>query len=244
MPSILSDLFADCQRANLPGLMWALLTGSLLALTLGLRHAAEPDHLAAVSTIVAERRGRRAAVRGAVWGLGHTLSLCLVGALLLALRASLPGRIDDLFELVVALTLLWLGARSLGRAVADRGGPATAHAHGSHRHSHGGPADHLHLGGYTVARRPLVVGLLHGLAGTGALTALAMPSLGSGLWFLLLFGLGATLGMALLCGLAGAALRALFTSPRGRAFALGGAGALSLALGLFKGWPLVLRLLA
>ncbi len=220
--------------------MLALLTGSLLALALGVRHSMEPDHLAAVSTIVAERRGRRAAAQGAAWGLGHTLALLAIGGVLLLARRGLPERIDDALECVVALTLLYLGARAIGRAVDRGGGPVHAHAHGGTSHQHAGPSDHVHLAGWTLARRPLVVGLLHGLAGSGALTALAMPSLGSGMWFLFCFGLGAMAGMALLCGLAGLALGRLRGSAR---WLLGGAGMLSLILGLIKGWPLTLRLL-
>jgi hypothetical protein len=224
--------------------MLALFTGSLLALALGVRHSIEPDHLAAVSTIVAERRGRRAAVQGAAWGLGHTLSLLAIGAVLLVLRRTLPGRLDDALEWVVALTLLVLGARAVRRAAQAGGhGPVASHAHGGRPHAHAGPSDHVHLGGWTLARRPLVVGLLHGLAGSGALTALAMPTLGSGLWFLLCFGLGAMAGMALLCGLAGLALGRLF-SRRGARWLIGGAGVLSLVLGVMKGWPLTIRLLS
>jgi hypothetical protein len=224
--------------------MLALLTGSLLALALGVRHSIEPDHLAAVSTLVAERHGKRAAAQGAAWGLGHTVALLAIGALVLLLRRSLPSRIDDALEWVVAATLLVLGARALRRA-ARLGcqGEMSAHAHGPRRHAHAGPVDHVHLGGWTLARRPLVVGLLHGLAGSGALTALAMPSFGSGLWFLFCFGIGAMAGMALWCGLAGLALGGLL-SRRGGRWLIGGAGVLSLVLGVIKGWPLTVRLLS
>jgi hypothetical protein len=232
------------RHANLRALMVALLTGSLLALALGVRHSIEPDHLAAVSTIVAERRGRRAAVQGAAWGLGHTVSLLAIGAVLLVLRRTLPARLDDVLEWMVALTLLLLGARAIRRAAQLAcQGPVASHAHGGRPHVHAGPADHVHLAGWTLARRPLVVGLLHGLAGSGALTAIAMPTLGSGLWFLLCFGIGAMAGMALMCGLAGLALGGLF-SRRGARWLIGGAGVLSLLLGLIKGWPLTMRLLS
>lgn len=200
--------------------MLATVTAGLLAGALGLRHAFEPDHLAAVSTMVAERRGRGAWV-GAVWGLGHTLSLLCLGVALVAVRAKLPAKLDDLFELVVAATLLVLGARALLRA---RAGRVSVHRH----------------------RAPLVVGALHGLAGTGALTALVMaslPGLPAAIGFMACFGLGAIAGMAALGGAAGWALRRATRTPAWEARLLAAAGALSLLLGAVKGWPLAVRLL-
>src|SRR5690349_15955726 len=131
------------RHANLRALMVALFTGSLLALALGVRHSIEPDHLAAVSTIVAERQGRRAAVQGAAWGLGHTVSLLAIGALLLLLRRTLPSRLDDALEWLVSLTLLVLGTRAIRRA-SQLGchGPVVSHAHAGQPHVHAGPADH------------------------------------------------------------------------------------------------------
>jgi hypothetical protein len=230
--------------------MSVLLAGSLLALVLGLRHAAEPDHLAAVSTLVATDGGsdrRRGALVALLWGLGHTAAILGVGVVLHLLRREVPSRLDEGFELLVAVTLLWLGVRSLRRSIAlGRRGPARLHAHGGAAHVHPGPADHVHLGRMTLARRPLVIGLIHGLAGSGGIAALAMasmPSFASGLCFVVWFGLGATSGMVLLSGLLGLALRKTAASARGAALALGAAGALSLGLGLAKGLPLVYRLL-
>src|SRR5882762_3020941 len=94
-----------------------ILTGSALGSLLGMRHALEPDHLTAVSTLVTasagERGGVRAAMLGASWGLGHTLSLVIVGAVLVGLRAEMPARIADLFELFVAIMLVGLGVRAI-----------------------------------------------------------------------------------------------------------------------------------
>ncbi|PYQ82707.1 MAG: hypothetical protein DMG01_00415 [Acidobacteria bacterium] len=91
-----------------------LVTSSSLGSLLGMRHALEPDHLAAVSTLVAaqgdERSGYKAALLGVCWGLGHTVSLLAVGAALVVLRAEMPAYASDLFELFVALMLVGLGA--------------------------------------------------------------------------------------------------------------------------------------
>jgi ABC-type nickel/cobalt efflux system permease component RcnA len=195
-----------------------------LAMLLGLRHAAEPDHLAAVSTLVAGGgSGRRAAVTGAWWGLGHALSLLAVGALLLLARTRMPGGWENAFEGVVSAVLILLGVRSLLHA--------SRHARGiAHAHGHGEAGDHVH------EKAPLYVGLIHGLAGSGALTAIAlasMPSLARGLVFIAAFGAGAALGMALLAGLAGAAIRKLAT-PRVQVGLERLAGALSIALGLSR----------
>ncbi|HEX4353779.1 MAG TPA: hypothetical protein VHZ95_12710, partial [Polyangiales bacterium] len=160
----------------------------------------------------------------------------------------LPGTIADLFELLVAMMLLVLGARSIVRAfAAGRGGADHAHHHGSKQHSHAGIDDHVHVAAWTLGRRPLLIGLMHGLAGSGALTALAlasMPTLGSGLIYMVLFGLGSIAGMALLTGLADLPLRAL-SQRRSLTIALNAAaGTIALGLGVMWGWPLLLRLTA
>src|SRR6185295_8850298 len=91
-----------------------LVTSSGLGSLLGMRHALEPDHLAAVSTLVTDQRSRgRAALLGVCWGLGHTISLVAIGALLVVLRAEMPAAASDLFELLVALMLVALGLRAI-----------------------------------------------------------------------------------------------------------------------------------
>src|SRR3954469_18501068 len=108
-----------------------VLTGSALGSLLGMRHAFEPDHLTAVSTLVTgERSSLRAAILGASWGLGHTLSLVIVGAVLVVLRAEMPARIADIFELFVAVMLVGLGVRAI--MIAVRQGPIGA----AHTHQH------------------------------------------------------------------------------------------------------------
>jgi high-affinity nickel-transport protein len=209
-----------------------------------MRHALEPDHLAAVSTLVTDERSRsRAALLGVCWGLGHTLSLIVVGAALVLLRAEMPAFAADLFELFVAGMLIALGARAI--YIAARQGPAGpvhAHHHGPHAHVHRGAPAHIHVGRWTLARRPLIVGAIHGLAGSGALTALVLatlPTTATRIAYMLLFGLGSTVGMAALSGLLGWPL-ARAGAHRGLARGISVAvGCASIALGVVWGYPLI-----
>src|SRR5947207_256199 len=99
-----------------------LIASSGLGSLLGMRHALEPDHLAAVSTLVTgERSSAKAAWLGACWGLGHTLTLVAAGAVLVVLRAQMPASVSDAFELGVALMLVALGLRAIYQAA--RQGP-------------------------------------------------------------------------------------------------------------------------
>lgn len=201
---------------------------------LGMRHALEPDHLAAVSTLMTgERSSAKAAWLGACWGLGHTLTLMAAGALLVLLRADMPGRASDLFELCVVVLLVGFGVRALYQGASGRVALRT--------HSHATPAasSSASRGRWRVARRPFIVGAVHGLAGSGAITALvvtALPSTLTRISYLALFGIGTTLGMALLSGLLGWPLARLSGDRRtARALSLG-VGGLSTALGLL--WAL------
>src|SRR5262249_48488979 len=164
--------------------------GSLL----GIRHALEPDHLAAVSTLMTgERSSAKAAWLGACWGLGHTLTLMAAGALLVLFRADMPPQAADLFELCVVLMLVGFGMRGMYQGAWGRPARPT-HSHVKRRPPTPAPDRR-----WTVARRPLVVGAVHGLAGSGALTALVvttLPSTLTRLSYLALFGIGSTVGMA------------------------------------------------
>jgi hypothetical protein len=188
-----------------------LLTSSGLGSLLGMRHALEPDHLAAVTTLVAGHsdsdRRTSAAFLGMCWGLGHTSALIAAGAVLVVLRAEMPAAAANLFELGVALMLVGLGVRAICRASRQGpSGPVRVHHHGRLVHTHPGAPAHVHIGAWTFARRPLLVGALHGLAGSGALTALVLatlPSTAARLVYVLLFGIGSTFGMAAMSGLLG-----------------------------------------
>ena len=225
-----------------------LVTSSGLGSLLGMRHALEPDHLAAVSTLVTDEKSRhKAALLGVCWGLGHTLSLLVVGAALVLLRAEMPAFAADVFELFVALMLIGLGLRAIYLAAREGlAGPAHPHHHGHRHHVHPGAPAHVHIGTWTLARRPLLVGAVHGLAGSGALTALVLttlPSTAARLAYMMLFGLGSTVGMAALSGLLGwplARVGSHRTLARGVSAAV---GCVSIVLGVFWGYPLIGRLL-
>jgi hypothetical protein len=221
-----------------------ILTSSGFGSLLGMRHALEPDHLAAVSTLVSrERNSVKAALLGMCWGLGHTAGLVVVGAVLVVLRAELPEAIADVFELLVAIMLIVLGTRTVLQAV-RQARPAHRHPHAFAVHQHSGLPAHVHIGTWTLARRPLIVGAIHGLAGSGALTALVLttlPSTAARLSYMALFGLGSTVSMAALSGLLGwplARLGAHHAVTRSISFVV---GCMSVALGLYWGYPLVGR---
>ncbi|MBZ5515932.1 MAG: urease accessory protein UreH [Acidobacteriia bacterium] len=181
--------------------VWSTLA---LGFVLGLRHALDADHLAAVSTFVSEERNiLRSTLIGASWGMGHTASLLVFGLAVAAFRLALTPRLSQFLEFLVGCMLIFLGANVLFRLA--RGGALHVHRHThdgvehSHLHVHLGQAEHQHqhrtlrLGG-----RPFVVGVVHGLAGTAALMMLvvgALPSLLLAAGYILIFGVGSIGGM-------------------------------------------------
>lgn len=211
----------------------------LVGLVLGMRHALEPDHLAAVSTLLdgGRRRFSAAAFLGAFWGLGHTLAILGFGGVLLWMRIRLPGRAQACLEVAVAAMLAGLGARGLYRAHGLSRSPGNEHRHQGVFHSHGGEGRHVHVGPFAVGFRPLLVGLLHGLAGTGALTSLVlatMPTMTLAIAYLVSFGFGSLLGMTTLTFGAGVALQRM-ESVAARALLGTVTSLFSLAYGLYWG---------
>jgi len=201
--------------------------GVVLGLLVGLRHAFEPDHLTAVSTLVSETRGPgHGALLGVLWGLGHTISLVVVGGVLMLVGASLPPRAAVAFELGVAAMLLVLGASAIAGAL-RRAHPVAAPEHHHHR---------------PRRWRPLVVGLVHGLAGSGALTAFVfaqLPDTGARLLYIAVFGAGSIAGMAVASGVAGATLQVVARSSAVRRKISIATGMISIAIGLWWGIPLL-----
>jgi len=194
-----------------------------------MRHATDPDHVIAVSTIVSRYRATAgAAVIGALWGVGHTLTIVAVGTGIILLGWVIPPRVGLSLELSVGVMLVALGLMNLRgllpRAPAANSSPpepphtlhAHPHPHGDyvHTHVHGhDPETHPHaldatplarldrwlgrLGAYQAAR-PLVVGVVHGLAGSAAVALLVLTTIGNPSWaiaYLLIFGLGTVAGM-------------------------------------------------
>ncbi len=207
----------------------------LVGVAQGARHAFEPDHLAAVTALTTgERSSRRALWLGASWGLGHATSILVVGGALTLAGARMPAGLATAFELAVAAVLMGLGARGVYRAVQDeRGGLPAAHAHGPDTHTHSTAGEHVHLRGVPLAARPLGIGLLHGLAGTGALTAalvVDLPTVADRLLYLAVFGLGSVFGMGALTLVAAPLLERLSTRNAHRLSGLAGLGSLGVGV--------------
>jgi hypothetical protein len=209
-----------------------------------MRHALEPDHLAAVTTLVTEERStRRAALLGTAWGVGHSAALLVVGLALALFRTGMSEKLGELFEFGVALMLVALGARAIRRSIAvGISGPVTVHRHGSSAHAHASGASHVHVGRWTLATRPLLVGLVHGLAGSGSLTVLViagLPSTTARIVYIALFGFGSVLGMALVSGIAGWPLAKMARHRAAMRYVTFAAGSVSAGLGVCWGYPFV-----
>jgi ABC-type nickel/cobalt efflux system permease component RcnA len=248
--------------------MIAVLSLTLLGFFLGMRHATDPDHVIAVSTIVTRQPTIRAALLiGSLWGVGHTLTIVTVGGAIVLFTIVIPPRVGLSMEMAVALMLIVLGMwnltgileqirgfRPLGGVGAGRLG-ARSHSHGDYVHSHlsGREAgQHGHrddqtpvawldrrrsgIGVYQILR-PLVVGLVHGLAGSAAVALLVLALIKNPWWaiaYLVLFGIGTIAGMMLITAAIGAVLtyasRRSSRIERNLRFA---SGLLSLGFGLF-----------
>lgn len=195
-----------------------LLSAVLLGFVLGLQHATDPDHVVAVATIVTRERRFTAGARvGLWWGIGHALTLATAGTLVVALTAGVPERLATGLELLVAAMLVGLGAMRLREAV--RGIVAVApdrrvadHRHGRREviHAHHGEP-HVHPSAALLAAwreesrgvglRALLVGAVHGMAGTAAVALLVLATLhtvAAAAVYLLVFGLGTIAGMTAL----------------------------------------------
>ena len=192
-----------------------------IGLLFGLKHATEIDHVVAVSTIVSQHRNVwRSAIVGALWGAGHTAALLITGVFVLTLRIAIPERVSHWLEFCVAVMIVGLGATALWRALRKRG-DVHLHEHShdgvSHVHIHFHDQQTQHEAGrgprrthtHAVARvglKPILIGAMHGLAGSGALTLLILTQIEStwrGLLFLAVFGGGSIVGMLLMSGLIG-----------------------------------------
>jgi ABC-type nickel/cobalt efflux system permease component RcnA len=181
-----------------------------LGFLLGMQHALEADHIAAVSSIAARRSEVADIVKhGLTWGVGHTLTLFAFAGAALALGQAIPEDLARPIEIAVGIMLIGLGAHVLWRLWRDRvhfhkhsHGDGTVHVHA---HSHAGEtvahahAPHTHAHG--VRWRTLLVGLMHGMAGSAALLVLAVSqasSVTAGLGYVALFGVGSMIGMGVL----------------------------------------------
>lgn len=178
---------------------------------MGVRHALDADHLAAVATLATRGRGVAGTVlRGAAWGVGHTVTLLVVGGTCLLMSVTIPEGLERGLELAVGVMLVVLGADVLRRMRRDRihvhvhrHGEGLVHLH-AHRHDPDEAHDvdhHDHAHPDRFATRALAVGMVHGLAGSAALLLLAVQTSQSfwfGLFYIAVFGVGSILGMAAL----------------------------------------------
>jgi hypothetical protein len=177
----------------------------LLGLLVGLRHALEADHVAAVSTMVATSKGRlrRAPILGALWGLGHTATLFAAGLIVLLLAVNIPASVSGRLEFGVGVMLLFLAVTTLTgfsagkffRGLFKRGAHEHVHEHEngivhSHEHTH---ENHHH------AHKSVLIGMVHGMAGSGALMLAVLTTIESvplGLAYIAIFGAGSIASMA------------------------------------------------
>jgi ABC-type nickel/cobalt efflux system permease component RcnA len=232
-----------------------------LGFVLGLKHATEADHLVAVSAIVSEKRSIwQSAGVGALWGAGHTASLLAAGFFVIGLGVAIPERLANLLELVVALMIIFLGSRLLYRVLhGQRAVHVHAHTHDGkpHIHLHFHDEHHAHpvelthndahngLSGW----RPVLVGIVHGLAGSAALTLLVLSEVvrnGTatlGFVYLIVFGLGSIGGMLLMSSLIGLPISLGFRFFQRTLLPLRVlAGILSTSFGIFYAFKMVEKL--
>jgi high-affinity nickel permease len=185
--------------------MTSLLAVCVLGFFLGMRHATDPDHVIAVTTIVSRQRTTAgAAMIGALWGVGHTLTILVVGAGIILLGWVIPPRVGLSLELSVGVMLIVLGCMNL-TGVLQRITESVTPAVGPPEAPDQTPLARLDrsLGGLGLYQtmRPLIVGVVHGLAGSAAVALLVLATIGNTGWavlYLLVFGFGTIAGMMLI----------------------------------------------
>lgn len=216
-----------------------------LGFVLGLKHALDPDHMVAVSTIVSEAKSvKRSSLVGTFWGLGHTLSLLAAGIVVIALKVQISDRLALWMEFTVALMLVVLGSRAIVKSLRAWKLHRHRHTHDgsthTHLHLHHGNDAHRHRHLIRLSARPFLVGMVHGMAGSAALTLLVLatiPSAVAGLVYIAIFGIGSVGGMLVMSSVI--SLPFVFTRNRFNALSEGlqvAVGLLSLSFGLFLVW--------
>ena len=182
-----------------------------LGFLIGMRHALEADHVAAVATLATETRSLKSAIKqGAIWGSGHTLALFAFGSAAILSDSVIPETLAHWLEFAVGVMLVLLGLSVIRRMIRERvhfhlhrHGDDTLHFH-AHKHSnvaHHDPMAHQHSHNPLHAGKALFVGLMHGMAGSAALILLTLQTVDStatALLYMLLFGIGSIVGMAAL----------------------------------------------
>lgn len=174
---------------------------------LGLKHALDADHLAAMSTMVNRKKGIFGPpIIGAIWGLGHTTSLFVAGLIVVLLDVSIPDKLALAMEFGVAIMLIGLGLNLLRKVFFGGKLHAHEHAHSGHEHTH----PHVHNAEAEATdthhqaifdKRPYIIGLIHGMAGSAALMLLVLSTIDSrsiGILYIAIFGIGSVGGMLLM----------------------------------------------
>jgi len=243
--------------------MGSLISIIALGFFLGMRHATDPDHVIAVTTIVARHRTmKHASLIGALWGAGHTLTIVVVGGAILLFGWVIPTRIGLSMEFSVAVMLILLGIMNLtgllqwinGR-FSQPGAQPHSHLHadaaepGEHANDH--PHEHAsinwfdrHFGSIGVYQfvRPLVIGIVHGLAGSAAVALLVLATIRDPKWaflYLVVFGIGTIAGMIVITAALGLPfVYASKASMRLNSVLRVSSGLLSLAFGLFLAYQI------
>ena len=250
--------------------MIGLLSILAVGFFLGMRHATDPDHVIAVTTIVTrQNRASRAALTGLCWGLGHTLTILGVGSAIILFGIAIPARLGLGMELTVGLMLIVLGFmnissffRDVPAALAESAAAAPvvhshphrhdecvhshSHVHGPDGHIHADPLADLdrHLGKSFLYQqlRPLLVGIVHGLAGSAAVALLVLTTIRDPRWavgYLLVFGVGTVAGMMLITMSMASAFRLVGSSRKNFSRRLSVAsGLVSLAFGLLVAYQI------
>lgn len=179
-----------------------------IGFVLGLQHAVEADHLAAVSTIVSEKKSLwSASIVGGFWGLGHTLSLFVVGAIVIFLKLQISETTETRLEALVGGMLILLGLNAFRKLFNAEKIHAHIHEHGEREHTH----IHIHKKDesgphHRFSPRSILIGMVHGLAGSAALMLLVVPTISSpflALAYIVVFGIGSIGGMMLMSLLIG-----------------------------------------
>ena len=215
-----------------------------LGFVLGLKHATDADHLIAVSTIVSERKGFwTSSVVGALWGFGHTVSLLVVGLLVVAFHFEIPDKVALAMEFCVALMLVALGANVLLKLWKGATLHLHVHEHESHQHAHlhfhepGKEETHNHA--RPVGKKPFYVGMVHGMAGSAALMLLVLATIPSrivGVLYISVFGIGSVGGMMIMSALIGIPFSITSKHRRLTRTIQFASGFLSVCFGIFYAW--------
>jgi sulfite exporter TauE/SafE len=172
----------------------------VIGFVLGLQHATEADHLAAVSTIVSEKKNLfTASIVGGLWGVGHTISLFTVGLVVILLKFQISESLEAKLEACVGAMLILLGLNALLKLFRANKVHVHSHEHDGHKHvhihAHGEAVEESH---HRLSPRSILIGMVHGLAGSAALMLLVVPTIKSesvALLYILIFGIGSIGGM-------------------------------------------------